>query len=141
MLVFILSLFHVFFYPEFNKPGLTVSLSNIKQAKGKVYVAVYDKQSVFLSMDKMIDRKIITVTNSGNVVASFENLPPGQYAISCFHDHNGNGKLDTNFLGVPTEPYGFSNNARPKFRAPSWDETKFYLNTSGYSLNINLEKW
>ena len=66
MLVFILSLFHVFFYPEFNKPGLTVSLSNIKQAKGKVYVAVYDKQSVFLSMDKMIDRKIITVTTATN---------------------------------------------------------------------------
>ena len=122
-------------------PELRVLLSNIRQAKGAVYVALYDSEAHFLSLEQMRDRKIVTVTQTGELVISFPNLSPGDYAISCFHDVNGNGKLDTNLLGVPTEPYGFSNNTRPKFRAPYWKEAKFYLNKEGATQSIKLEKW
>lgn len=127
-----------------NLAGITelrLSLSNIQQAKGRVYIAVYDREDNFLSLDRMRDRKIIPLSGVGNLQTVFADLPPGTYAISCFHDVNGNGKLDTNFLGIPSEPYGFSNNVRPKFRAPSWAESKFELKNTGTDQSIRLEKW
>ena len=120
---------------------LHLSLGNIRQAKGYLYVAVYDSEANFLNPDKMVDKKIVAVGNTGTVDIVFQNLPAGVYAVSCFHDLNGNGKLDTNLLGIPTEPYGFSNNARPKFRAPHWDEAKFYLKNGTETHAIWLEKW
>jgi uncharacterized protein (DUF2141 family) len=67
-------------------------------------------------------------------------LPAGNYAVSAYQDLNGNGKLDKNLVGIPSEPYGFSNNARPKFRAPNWDETRFELRADT-QIEIKLEKW
>ncbi len=120
---------------------LRVSISNITQAKGSIYVAVYDNETDFLSTEKIQYRKIVAVSSTGTLNVSFPNLPPGNYAISCFHDVNGNGKLDTNLLGIPSEPYCFSNNTRPKFRAPNWGEAKFHLNNNGATQAIKLEKW
>ena len=56
---------------------------------------------------------------------TFENIPYGEYAIKYYHDENGNGKLDANALGIPNEPYGFSNNARAVFSPPSFEKAKF----------------
>jgi uncharacterized protein (DUF2141 family) len=55
------------------------------------------------------------------------NLKPGTYAIAVFHDRNKNGKLDKNIFGAPTESYGFSNNARSTFSAPSFSAASFEL--------------
>ncbi len=122
---------------------LRVSISNIRHAQGSIYVAVYNNESDYLSTqsDRIQYRKILSVKHTGSVDISFANLPPGNYAISCFHDVNGNGKLDTNLVGIPSEPYCFSNNTRPKFRAPYWSESKFYLSNSGAAQSIRLEKW
>ena len=120
---------------------LRISISNICEAKGSIYVALYDNKADFLNTDKIRAKKIVPVNTKGTIDIAFLNLPEGSYSISCFHDVNGNGKLDTNFLGIPTEPYGFSNNARPKFRAPNWEETKFYLRNIGGTQAVRLEKW
>lgn len=120
---------------------LQLSCTNIREAKGKVYVAVFNRSSDFLQYDKMIAQQIIPVSRTGNLDIQISNLPPGEYAVSCFHDVNGNGKLDTNFLGIPIEPYGFSNNARPKFRAPYWSEAVFQLSNSNQWQQITLERW
>lgn len=55
-------------------------------------------------------------------------LPSGRYAIAAFHDQNGNGKIDKNWVGVPTEPYGFSNNARGTVSEPDLADQLFSLN-------------
>jgi uncharacterized protein (DUF2141 family) len=123
-----------------NAP-LRVSLTNIREAKGSVYVAVYDRRESFLDAKKMCARQILPTSKAGDLSFVFADLPPGYYALSCFHDVNGNGKLDTNLAGIPTEPYGFSNNARPKFRAPTWAESVFELKNSGSQISIKLEKW
>jgi uncharacterized protein (DUF2141 family) len=57
----------------------------------------------------------------------FGGLQPGRYAVSIGHDLNGNRRVDTNFLGMPTEQWGVSNNARPTLRAPRYDEAVFTL--------------
>jgi uncharacterized protein (DUF2141 family) len=62
---------------------------------------------------------------TGGVV--FNNLEAGRYAIILFHDENGNGRLDKNFWGVPTEPYGFSNDAGGFLGPPKFDDAAIML--------------
>lgn len=60
--------------------------------------------------------------NEGVAQARFEGLAPGRYAIKAYHDINGNGKLDTNWMGIPKEPYGFGNDAMGAFGPPSYEQ-------------------
>jgi len=135
MLLFLL------FFPSFFEPELRVEFSNIREAKGSLYVAVYDRSEDFLKDNRIRSKKVLPVGQTGSLKISLGNLPSGKYAISCFHDLNGNGKLDTNWAGIPSEPYGFSNNARPKFRAPKWAEAVFELSGSGGTIGVRLEEW
>ena len=66
------------------------------------------------------------------------NVPDGVYAVSVFHDENMNQKLDKNFMGVPKEGYGASNNPKKKLGPPNFSETKFQLNGTQQSLEIKL---
>ena len=129
------------FFPAFSVSDLQVEFSNILEAKGDLYVAVYNSSNAFLKEDQVFRKIIVPITQTGALKVSIDDLPPGQYALSCFHDVNGNGKLNTNWMGIPNEPYGFSNNARPKFRAPNWGEASFDFKEMGGSMNIRLEKW
>jgi uncharacterized protein (DUF2141 family) len=64
-------------------------------------------------------------------------LPPGQYAVQVMHDENDNGKFDTNFVGLPIEGYGFSNNPQVMRRA-NYDEARFDLGPDGGSVVVRL---
>ncbi|NOS91716.1 MAG: DUF2141 domain-containing protein, partial [Cyclobacteriaceae bacterium] len=59
-----------------------------------------------------------------------DNLPAGTYGISVMHDANSNEKMDSNFIGMPKEGFGFSNNAKGSFGPPSYEKTKLDFNTS-----------
>ncbi|MEO6039142.1 MAG: DUF2141 domain-containing protein [Saprospiraceae bacterium] len=120
---------------------MRLQFTNIRNAQGSIYLAIYDQADKFLEEKEVYFQKIIPVAEQGELEITLAGLPAGHYAISCFHDVNGNGELDKNFLGIPTEPYGFSNNARPKFRAPNWEEAKFYWEPGMQALRIRLEKW
>ena len=70
-------------------------------------------------------------------------LPHGEYAISLFVDSNGNKKIDKNFLGIPKEQYGFSNNVMGRMSAPSFDQAKFVVSgptTQNIKLRIGISK-
>ena len=69
-------------------------------------------------------QKRIPVTG-GTTSCTFPDMPPGTYAAAVIHDENSNNKLDTNFLGIPTEGYGMSQNHTHALRRPTWDESKF----------------
>ncbi len=79
-------------------------------------------------------QKAITGTTVG---CTFEGLPAGTYAVSVMHDENANGKLDSNFLGIPTEGYGVSNNHTHALSAPTWDESKFEVK-DGESVRLGI---
>jgi uncharacterized protein (DUF2141 family) len=66
------------------------------------------------------------------------NLDPGQYAIILFHDENGNGKIDKNALGVPTEPYGFSNNVQGFLAPPAFSKAVMQITASDKAVRIVL---
>jgi len=128
-------------FPIFSDPELQVEFTNLRAAKGSLYVAVYDRADAFMQTDRVRYQKILPVTQKGTLKISLGNLPAGKYALSCFHDLNGNGKLDTNWMGIPSEPYGFSNNARPQFRAPKWAEAAFDLSGAGGAISVRVEEW
>ena len=72
-----------------------------------------------------------TLDARGQPVCRFRDLLPGRYAVAAILDRNGNDALDTTTLGVPTEPWGVTNNARPTFRAPTFDEAAVVVPGNG----------
>ncbi len=74
---------------------------------------------------------------SGEMICEFLNVEKGDYAISASQDLNANGKLDKNWVGIPKEPWGTTNNVRPSFRAPTFEESKFSF--EGDTLKINFD--
>ena len=70
---------------------------------------------------------------------SIEEVPYGEYGVAVFHDVNGNGKNDSNFIGIPKEPYGFSNNARRKFGPAKWDKARFVFSSPTTEIEIEVK--
>ena len=132
-----LPLFYLFHLPI--TPPMQLTFTNIQQPYGTICFAIYQKPSGFMdTRQALYTGEIPVAKNNGATISVQLDLPNGTYAISAIHDLNGNKKLDTNFLGIPMEPYGFSNRARPKFRAPYWEEAKVIY--TGQPLEIRLEK-
>jgi uncharacterized protein (DUF2141 family) len=106
--------------------NLRVVASKVKSDQGKLYVWVYDKKDDWLS-DRYRTQKSITVAGnrSGDKVTVELLLPAGEYALSIFQDVNDDGKLERNFIGIPKEPAGLSNNLRPKFGPPKYKDAAF----------------
>lgn len=125
----------------FVQPDLHITFTNLKNTQGNIYVAIYNRSDAFLDPQNACFKKIVPANRTAELKILLSDLPPGSYALSCFQDIDGNGVLNKNFFGVPTEPYGFSNNARPRFRAPNWGEANFTLAATGGSIAIKLEKW
>ena len=96
---------------------------------GMVMVALYDTARAFNGegTDADANRAVArtTISASGRVVATFDNLPAGDYAVKAFHDVNGDGEMNTNPFGMPTEPYAFSNNAVGNMGPARWDRAHF----------------
>jgi uncharacterized protein (DUF2141 family) len=103
-----------------------------------VQIAIYDKAN-FLKTDIPNFSKIIKRENYDNFKVVF-NLPQGEYAAAIFQDLNEDGKMNTNFFGLPTDPYGFSNNYKPVFRGPRFDDCVFNVKNEEINLSIKLIK-
>ncbi|HVA12629.1 MAG TPA: DUF2141 domain-containing protein [Stellaceae bacterium] len=104
---------------------LTVTVTDIDNAKGSVRAALYDSEASF-GKPPLAKAALKTNAVAGSVSFVVHDLPAGKYAVASFHDENDSGKLTTNALGVPTEGYGFSNDAQgvagpPKFGQAAFD--------------------
>ncbi|MFK7905986.1 MAG: DUF2141 domain-containing protein [Chitinophagales bacterium] len=117
---------------------LKVKITNIKHDKGKILAAIYSSKEDFLTTPLQYRASEIEAGKT-SVEIIFEGLEANEYAISIFHDENGNGILDKNMLGIPKEPFGFSNNARAKFSAPSFEDCMVGLTSSESTSTIAIE--
>jgi uncharacterized protein (DUF2141 family) len=85
------------------------------------------------SEENYIKRQPIKAAKSnvvdGRVSVMFYSISKGNYAVMAYHDVNNNGKLDTNFLGIPSEPFAFSNNAKGFMGAPKFEKAKFIVDS------------
>lgn len=117
---------------------LTVDVTGLASANGKVLVAVYNRAEDFLKKPVRATAAAAAAGNGGVVRLVVGDLPPGEYALTVFLDANGNGKLDTNPIGMPVEPYGFSNNASGNYGPPSFKAAAVQLPAGGAITTITL---
>ena len=114
----------------------TLVVEGVEDTVGEIRIAVFDSENRYL--DEPGYAKIVPVSDT-MVEWQIDDLAYGQYAIAVYHDKNKNGKLDTNIVGIPTENYGFSNNARGKLGPASWGEAKFLVKDRSAVHRIKLE--
>jgi uncharacterized protein (DUF2141 family) len=100
---------------------LTVNISGIRAPEGQVMLALYGGAADFPKPGAQLQARIAQATQ-GALSFVFRDLPAGRYALVAFHDANGNGKLDRNLVGLPTEAFGFSNGAMGVASSPSFDK-------------------
>jgi uncharacterized protein (DUF2141 family) len=112
-----------------SSSNLTVIISNLQNTKGEIEVGLFRNAENFA--DPKFTFKTIRAKVTGNKMSVvFHKLEEGVYSICIFHDENNNNICDRNFFGFPTEPYGFSNNARPIFSVPSFERCSIKLKTN-----------
>lgn len=127
--------------PEKQTTVLRIKVKPIVYAKGEIHVGLFRDATSFPRKELAFAGKEIGVLQIGEVDIEMGGLTPGRYALAVFHDLNGNGKLDTNLLGVPTEPYGFSNINSAKWGSPDFAEAAFNLPAEGKSIEVRLAAW
>jgi len=91
---------------------------------GAVMVALYDSEAAYSGGGRAVGQMRLDVA-AGQRTATFERLPTGDYAARAFHDVDGDGEMNVNPFGIPTEPYAFSNNAVGNMGPASWDRARF----------------
>lgn len=112
-------------YTQAAADTLTIVIEDIRDASGTVQVQVLAGQAQFEGAGTVA--QFLEQAVEGTLTITAEDLPPGEYAIRIMHDVNGNDELDANFVGMPTEPYAFSNNARGMFGPATWEDARFVL--------------
>ena len=115
--------------------GLQIRVLNVRVARGHVHVAICP-QSLFLKEECVY--KAIVPAKEGETIAVIDGLPAGIYAAQVYFDENGNDELDRNFIGIPREGVGFSNDPSFTFRAPSFAETAFRFDGVSGSIRVRL---
>ena len=119
--------------------GIHIEILSIKNSTGTVACALFESAEGFPHdyLSKATNVMVIKIRKS-QARCTFEEIPPGRHAIVVIHDENMNGLLDTNMFGVPTEGYGFSNDAKARFGAPTFDAASFVYDGRNLELTIKL---
>jgi len=115
---------------------LTVVVEGLKSAEGSVRVGLFNNPNSF-PKSTMAGQAIEARADA--VTVTFKDLVPGSYAVSAYQDINSNQKLDTNFVGMPTEPNGFSRDARGKFGPPSFNDARIDLANINQNIRIQVK--
>ena len=121
-------------------PGIHVKILNIRNSTGTVACALFDSPAGFPNEFLVSATNVMVIKVRKNQArCDFEDIPPGTYAMAVIHDENMNGKLDTNWLGVPTEGYGFSNNATGVLGPPPYSAASFRYDGQTVQLTMSLK--
>ena len=118
-----------------NAADLLVTVDGVRNASGEVRFALFDKPDEFPTGEKLQGQE--EAAKEGKVQTVFKNLPPGAYAIAVHHDENSDNEMNLQLFVIPLEGYGFSNNARVIFAAPTFEAASFKV--GGASLAISLK--
>ena len=117
---------------------LTIRVENVLPAGGILRLGVYDAARYPDDDSKPIASADVSAV-PGETVITLRGIPPGTYAVQTFQDVNGNDKMDTSWIGLPLEPFGFSQDAKPFLSKPSFDDVKFVLVAGENNQVIHLQ--
>lgn len=119
---------------------ITVEILALPSSEGMVKVSLFDRAREFPSAGIYGQQVAASRQVAGQPLRMvFTDLPAGRYAIAAFHDKDGNDKLTTNLMGIPTEAMGFSNNAKASFGPPSFDSAAIEVGAQGATITLQLE--
>ena len=146
----LLTVLLILFAPAVTASELRITVEGIRSPHGTLLIGLYDSLETFTRAIELSDKdgflndpnRFAAVALRANAAMKsavvLTNLDPESYAIILFHDENGNGKLDKNALGVPTEPYGFSNNVQGFLGPPAFKKAVMQITTSDKAVRIAL---
>lgn len=119
---------------------VSVTVTGAADERGQIIACLWRDGSNFPDCNKYkpAQKQIVRLSSPSTAIV-FTDVAPGNYAVSVAHDRNLDGKVGTNFLGIPNEPVGLSNNVRPRFGPPKFSAASFRL-TGDASIKITLGK-
>lgn len=120
-------------------PGIHVKVLDIRNSNGTVACALFEAPEGFPTefLHHATHIMIMKIRDT-QARCDFLDIPPGNYALAVVHDENMDGKMNTNWLGVPKEGYGFSSEAKASMSAPSFDDASFRYDGQNLDLTIRL---
>lgn len=118
---------------------LTVWVSGLPSDAGTVRAALFADEASFKAKSDPV-AAIVVKPHDKTARFTVADLPAGRYALAVFQDVNDNGKLDANMIGMPTEPWGFSNDALGKFGPPDFNQTAFDVAADATTISVTVHK-
>ena len=119
-----------------NETGnITVSVENLSSEEGKVYFALFNEDNF---IKKAPIQGEVSEIKEGVAQITFSEVPSGTYAITAYHDKNGNQQMDFESNGMPKENYGVSNNQMNLYGPPLWEDAKFEFDGSEKELKLQF---
>ncbi|AHJ99369.1 DUF2141 domain-containing protein [Hymenobacter swuensis] len=125
--------------PAAGSTSVTVVISSLASTTSSVKLYFYNVRERFLTKGGYAFMRVVKPGGQHQVSLPVE-LPPGDWAVAITQDVNNNDKLDKNMMGIPTEPFAFSNNVRPRFSPPAFDDCKFTVGGPTKVVSIVLTK-
>ena len=115
-----------------------VEIAGLRNDKGQAVCSLFSSAGDFPKHTENAVAHGTSVISNRHAVCEFSGAAPGTYAVSVFHDENSNGKLDTNFMGIPREGVGASNDAKGHFGPPKFDIASFRFAGGRLELKITI---
>ena len=115
-----------------------LSITNLKKMKGNLAIEFYRNVENYTKGQNAFKKLYVPVNDLDKYETVFKNIEPTYYAVKVYLDTNNNKKLDKSFLGVRKEPYGFSTNANPILREPTFEEAKIEMTEENNVIVIRL---
>lgn len=125
--------------PAAGSTSVTVVISSLASTTSSVKLYFYNVRERFLTKGGYAFMRVVKPGGQHQVSLPVD-LPPGDWAVAITQDVNNNDKLDKNMMGIPTEPFAFSNNVRPRFSPPAFDDCKFTVGGPAKVVSIVLTK-
>lgn len=118
--------------------SVTVVVSRLESTESAVKLYFYNVRESFLKPKQYAFLKVVRPGGQDRITLPVE-LANGDWAVAITQDTNNNDKLDKNMMGIPTEPFAFSNNVRPRFAPPAFEDCKFTVSGPGKVVSIVLK--
>lgn len=118
--------------------ALAIRFSGLRSGDGKVLVAIFRGEDGFPMASEKAWKRMVVPIRGTTASVDLEGLPAGEYAISAVHDENGNNELDTNFIGIPKEGLGASNNAKGRMGPPKYRDARFSVGAEPVTQSIRI---
>lgn len=121
-----------------NSGTLIIEIGSLRNNDGQVAISIHNGEEGYPGGEEtMVQAKYASIKD-GKAIAEFKDLPYGEYAISAFHDEDKNEKLDTNWIGIPKEGTGASNNAKGKMGPPKYEDAKFEFKEDAQKITFEM---